>query len=104
MDGLDEELINQNEINQATDLIIKAIKDKVPAVVNYIKGKKFLIGNEPVWLDFYFFEDVVRVTKSAEATSLNSSALVVVTGSNHLGVSQIALPLPQLKNLFTPRP
>ena len=38
------------------DKSLKAIKDKLPAVVNYIKGKKFLIGNEPVWLDFYFFE------------------------------------------------
>ena len=71
---------------------------------DYKDNQAVLEHGDNVQLDFYFFEDVVRVTKSAEATSLNSSALVVVTGSNHLGVSQIALPLPQLKNLFTPRP
>ena len=37
LEGLDEELINQNEINQCTDLIIKAIKDKVSKNFNDLK-------------------------------------------------------------------
>ena len=37
LEGLDEELINQNEINQCTDLIVKAIKDKVSKNFNDLK-------------------------------------------------------------------
>ena len=37
LEGLDEELINQNEIGQCTDLIIKAIKDKVSKNFNDLK-------------------------------------------------------------------
>ena len=37
LEGLDEELINQNEIDQCTDLIVKAIKDKVLKNFNDLK-------------------------------------------------------------------
>jgi len=40
-----------------------------PAGTNRLNNQAVLEHGDNVQLDFYFFEDIVRVTKSAEATS-----------------------------------
>jgi len=35
---------------------LKAIREKVPTIAAYLGSNRFLTGNEPVWLDFFFFE------------------------------------------------
>ena len=38
------------------DAALKVINDKLPAISKYLGEKSFLIGESPVYLDFYFFE------------------------------------------------
>ena len=38
------------------DKIEEAIAKMLPAIVSFLGEKKFLVGNSPTWVDFYFFE------------------------------------------------
>ena len=38
------------------DKALQTIAEKFPAVSNFLGQKKFLLGDHPIWLDFYFFE------------------------------------------------
>ena len=37
-------------------VIVKIIKEKLPALVTYIGDKQFCMGSSPKWLDFVIFE------------------------------------------------
>ena len=39
---------------------IEPVKTKLPPIVNFIKGN-FLTGDSPVWLDFFFFEQLEKM-------------------------------------------
>ena len=40
------------------DDALQLIADKIPAIVVFMEDKKFLAGDDPVWLDFYWFETI----------------------------------------------
>lgn len=38
------------------DKIYKSIQDKLPGIIAFIGENKFLVGNNPTWVDFRFYE------------------------------------------------
>ena len=37
---------------------LTCMREKVPAIVNFLGSNKFLIGDNVTWIDFYFFEAI----------------------------------------------
>ena len=40
---------------------ILAVKEILPQIVSFWKGKKFLVGDQICWVDFLFFETIQEI-------------------------------------------
>jgi glutathione S-transferase len=54
------------------DNVSKIILQKLPPIVKYLGAKKYLTGDQPCWVDFYFFELIQLLIFLSEGSILQN--------------------------------
>ena len=52
--------------------LLKIANEKLPQIIKYMGNKKYLTGDQPYWVDFYFFETIQLLIFVSEGQILES--------------------------------
>ena len=51
---------------------MQIVHEKIPSIVKYLGDKQYLTGDQPCWVDFYFFETLQLIIFVSEGSILES--------------------------------
>ena len=62
--------------------LMQLVHEKMPPVVKYLGDKKYLTGDQPCWVDFYFFETIQILIFVSEGSVLETYPSLKVYNDN----------------------